>query len=936
MSIGFKCPSCGKALRVSSDKAGKKGKCPFCGSILAVPGLSADDSGADLFSLAALSSLKEGERVEEPRPLAAQPPSPPAAGPAPRHRAPAKPAGKGGFGDFAAACFGAFGCGLRNVPSIFVLLLVLGLVSLLLVPLNLFARLVLVRTKAGFGLMMLFSLALELTIVGYLLRFLLDVAAGGIEGARQSTPPPSWSFGEQAVLSLKWIGLLVVYVAPVITLPLLPLGMLALARTGDGRAFNLIWAARAAARRPGRLALLWFMLLLWQVLIVLGMVLVFVVMAAVTAAVVVAASGGAAIALAIALTLLQVLLLGAVGLMFGCMQYRCVGLLGCHSPELLEMLPERPSAAASLGFITAGLAVTVAVFAALIWAGGGSVTRPREGVAKLGHRAMRRTSEREKLAKSNFLAIADGIRRYRDTHDGQLPPSLDKLVEEGLIGRDCLVCAGNEYHTPVYLKVRQDAPGDTVVVCGSVLYRTGTVFAVCLDGKVRTWSLTEAFRQVRAQGAEWRTLTQELDGPPDHDRTFFHARRAAEKVASRLREFRAQHPDWLATSLAQLARETGMSEEDARSVGDPSRLYVFVTEAGRCGDGLHVLLYDPARYARGRRNDVVLALNGRGVVDDMSASDLEALLAKEARERKKRQRSGAQAALALIGRQLHEYATKHGRRLPGSLTELADEIGMGHPYLRSIGDPSRPYVYVRPADGSYRRDDIIVYDPVKYRGDDLLAVTGWGVHSMPEQVLRRRLDEQAQRRSPRPPPPPPLTPSPKPPVPKTQPAPRIRPGPKPRPVPETRPAVRSAEETDTVQWAVPSWRDAKLKEGHPFREVCTALKEVRHAGQEGVAGVCFGPEARAKTDAAYAAFRKALEGQFTKMMGIGGGVTRTDQKQTLDGVEYDRVVAAQGTRILALLASVQGGRCVGYWYFGHRAAFVPFFAGVGKATYKAE
>lgn len=37
MDVHFRCPACGRMLRVSGDKAGQSGKCPGCGEVVQIP-----------------------------------------------------------------------------------------------------------------------------------------------------------------------------------------------------------------------------------------------------------------------------------------------------------------------------------------------------------------------------------------------------------------------------------------------------------------------------------------------------------------------------------------------------------------------------------------------------------------------------------------------------------------------------------------------------------------------------------------------------------------------------------------------------------------------------------------------------------------------------------------------------------------------------------
>lgn len=211
-------------------------------------------------------------------------------------------------------------------------------------------------------------------MIGFALRFFLDVAVSSLERVDKTPGVPRLGLGALFEGGLTGLGLLVVYVLPVVTLPLLPLGLLAAAWSDDTRALDPLWAFRAARRHPRPLAVLWAVLLLWGGLLGAGAWL----------------AGRAADSwidrllhqrgeplwaglLIAAVTALGSLALALIGCVFGAVLFRCVGLLGRYHPEVLDTLPEKPpSTSALVCYIGAGVAAALLVQAAVFLILGGA------------------------------------------------------------------------------------------------------------------------------------------------------------------------------------------------------------------------------------------------------------------------------------------------------------------------------------------------------------------------------------------------------------------------------------------------------------------------------------------------------------------------------------------------------------------------------------
>ncbi len=299
MAIHFNCPHCNLGLHAKDAHAGKKGKCPACRKLFRVPegeggGLpeaaeaaeSAEGGATGPFGLDDLHTLADGEAASESTSLPEPPPLPShqqarqgGYGLAPVILAPAVPepaapaptpvrirtaGGDGKTGAMSLGCLGAIGFAVKNLPAIFLLSIMFWLVVLgfyLLLP----------DMEKGpppawvMPALCVLALVIQMTLGGYFLRYLCDVADGTTEENDGAQPLPEWDFAKQIVLALRWIGMIIVYVLPVVTLPLMPLGCLALSDTRDGRAMNLWWTMKALGKAPGRFFALWGMLLFWGI-----------------------------------------------------------------------------------------------------------------------------------------------------------------------------------------------------------------------------------------------------------------------------------------------------------------------------------------------------------------------------------------------------------------------------------------------------------------------------------------------------------------------------------------------------------------------------------------------------------------------------------------------------------------------------------------------
>lgn len=202
--------------------------------------------------------------------------------------------------------------------------------------------------------------------LGYFGRFCLGVVESTLRGASEPAKLPSLNPVPAAVAAVRVCGLLAVYVLPVVTLPLLPIGLIAQACGRGRRGYDLPWAVRAAGRCADDLGLFWLILLPCAVLsAVVGVVVMgsFHAIAAGRAdglagpwehvATVLLLTAGAMLTSAV----LVPILVGAC---------RCVGMLGRHNPQLLNSLRRRRRPLVGGLCLAGGLTLAAAVVLAVV------------------------------------------------------------------------------------------------------------------------------------------------------------------------------------------------------------------------------------------------------------------------------------------------------------------------------------------------------------------------------------------------------------------------------------------------------------------------------------------------------------------------------------------------------------------------------------------
>ncbi|HUU60015.1 MAG TPA: hypothetical protein VMZ50_10755 [Phycisphaerae bacterium] len=345
MAIRFPCnnPRCGRELIAAGRAAGNELHCPDCGTVQTVPAAGPTPA------------------APEPVPYSPRPSEVLTVPPWETEGAAGRKRG------MAADSLRAIVYAAISIPTMLVVLLsFIGAYSLYQLYFGPAAMLLAGACFLGFALPILGAF-FGYVLGGYILRFFLDVIISSLEGVDKAPGLPRFGLGPLFVTGMMGAGLLVIYVLPIVTIPLLPLALLAAGYSDDNRALNVLWAWRAARRHPGPLLGMWAILLSWGA--VLGAALW-----AASVAVVALANRAAQFARPVDAEMVWMLVyvpgsvvLALLTCVLFCVVFRCIGLLGRHHPEILETLPEQADSPwATAAFVAGGALAAILIHSLLL------------------------------------------------------------------------------------------------------------------------------------------------------------------------------------------------------------------------------------------------------------------------------------------------------------------------------------------------------------------------------------------------------------------------------------------------------------------------------------------------------------------------------------------------------------------------------------------
>lgn len=140
-----------------------------------------------------------------------------------------------------------------------------------------------------------------------------------------------------------------------------------------------------------------------------------------------------------------------------------------------------------------------------------------------------------------------------------------------------------------------------------------------------------------------------------------------------------------------------------------------------------------------------------------------------------------------------------------------------------------------------------------------------------------------------------------------------------------------------VVWPVHRGQDAELSAGHLMSKHCRVIQAIAAGPYEAKIGVGFGPFADDADSARYRAYRDELLEDYREVTGRSlGGKIWTGRERSADGkLTFQRWTFRRGDDNATLLVGLQDGRCVSYWFLGHKQMYPRFRREIGRAALRA-
>lgn len=393
MAIKFVCPhtGCDKLIQVPDSLAGAEDRCPRCGRAVTIPEAAGEFGYKDEAYIRAITAPRRHPSAGMTLPrdsrqssrcrrcgrlMSVEATECPFCGAGAAHPTEAAQPGAAATssrttavspvtGSYLRSCIGAARYVLKTAPAGLVLVAGAGLLHGLVMT-----AAVLCAGEGGGRCYLSAGLAgiAVLAAAGYFGRFCVGVIEGTLRG-REAAKLPSANPISTLLSAAKLIQLAAVYVVPLVTLPLLPVGLLALACTGDRRAWDVPRTARSAGRCAEDLALLWLMILPAAGLAAIAGVVLMRLVGSLAAAVSARMPAGWSEPVRISVLSAGAMIPAAVVVVLSVALCRCVGMLGRHNAELVRLPRGLKRSAAGAVCLLAGLVVSAALAAAIVLRG---------------------------------------------------------------------------------------------------------------------------------------------------------------------------------------------------------------------------------------------------------------------------------------------------------------------------------------------------------------------------------------------------------------------------------------------------------------------------------------------------------------------------------------------------------------------------------------
>ncbi len=385
MGIRFNCknPKCGKLILAPDDMSGKSDRCPGCGQPIIIPypdGVLGFEDEAHIEAIRFIhdqslaAEAAKGEQVarclECARLISAEAVMCPMCGrPFPSTPVPqigSQRVAPPGEGSLAGSCLRAIvrpGVDCRCVGKAG--LLMAGVYLLYRGLFDYLPRVVPAAADYSVAFWVVLII-LALAAVGYALKVYLRHISSSVAGLTACPPASRIRLADAFLMGLLAAGIAVVYVFPLVTLPLLPLALLALSVTNDLRVFDPRWPGQAAMMASDSFAMMWAMLVL-SVGLAVGVFFgsTFLIRLA-GEAICTRLPGPEGKIICEAILLLGIIPASVLTALAACAPARCIGLFGRYRPKVFHYLPQRRSILLAAGVLAVGAALSAMLLSALL------------------------------------------------------------------------------------------------------------------------------------------------------------------------------------------------------------------------------------------------------------------------------------------------------------------------------------------------------------------------------------------------------------------------------------------------------------------------------------------------------------------------------------------------------------------------------------------
>ncbi len=612
----------------------------------------------------------------------------------------------------------------------------------------------------GHVLSMIGGLVFGIYLLAYFLEVVKSSAAGADKPTRLRANPLRW-----LKVFFYLLTITLIYILPLITIPLLPLAWLAVGHTGDIRALNLSWALRSAVRRPRRLLVLWCILILWIA------VFAFIVFMAYL-------GGGFALAfLAVSLKrepglfrLLTVcfvpifwLMLIIFTIMRNGIYFRCIGVFGYHCEDLLTALPSRSRTVAFLVSLLLGSALSAAV----VWQGYRMILDPpdwlRPSLTRIEPwnqmQEKRRNRQELREGMEHIQTLAREFCAFLDEHK-RFPQSLKELIQDRRLEAGRFMSASNGskggYEYVDSIPFNADKPF-VILDCSRYFDEKGEQVTLGIDaeGEARKVLADENPHNLRVSYLNYQPVPgMHRAGYGDPPRLFRrgivderHDDSAVnlQNLATDLRAYACFHNGKYPRSLEEL-RKAGFlyDEADVRSPGNPNRTIVYIPPPQKQDADLnYIIAYDPTPKLVYRHwgYKVELHVLSNDGIEIRGFETIRYLLTEadtppEIRFSKRTIRpkdspvTKSEKQFWNLRVALQEYARKHDGNFPPSLEKLLTE-GFVQDKSQLSNVLGNPYVYVASQTLKSPFTNILAYDTDWHnvgRQEDVPVKACWAIH----------------------------------------------------------------------------------------------------------------------------------------------------------------------------------------------------------------